>query len=283
VRNPAGLAWSIVLTFTLLVLVAILWNQRSKSVTGTTPQPDDAPAANTRSSEYEQLDTPELTPDDTTSLSPRTPSNGNVPAGVLTVNTWFELQEYADRNFNRWDFEQSQPDDLDLGYFDGVVGGGYDPAVRFRINSVFLSTHYLDGDDNCRIRIDARPLNGEEAGSFGTLSIDLTIHGVECESPADLVGQRLDFREGDYYAVELKSYYQLGDDGTAAWGTRWENSTEIYRFFLLHFMALDDGYLIGTIDGALVLSDYQGERVAYQRPHGRLIGTFRSRFQTRNR
>jgi hypothetical protein len=122
VRNAAGLALSIVLTLTLVLLVAIFWKQRTQRVSESTPVIEVEPSETAQSTEFEQADSLEISPEDAPDSPPRAPMYGNAPSGVLTLNSWSALQEYADRLFNRWDFGEPQPEDLGHGYFDGVIG-----------------------------------------------------------------------------------------------------------------------------------------------------------------
>lgn len=212
------------------------------------------------------------------------PNSGRVAEGSeVTVNpnghdltTWSGLKNFADRNLGRWYTHEFQPEDINSGYFDGVIGGGLDVATRFRLDRVSVFLADLGEQDGCLFHLVAGPTQGNDTQSYGTISIDLTATGARCEAPQDLVGQRLESRTSGEYRVELSSHLYLDSDNRERWGTLWINSEETEQYFQVSITGIEEGYLLGMVDGHLRLNSYMGQDMNVQHRQGRLIGIFRA-------
>lgn len=192
------------------------------------------------------------------------------------LTTWSGLQNLADQTHGRWYTHGFQPEDINSGYFDGVIGGGLDVATRFRLNKVSVFMASLGEQDGCQFHLVAGPIQGGDTQSYGAISIDLTTISARCEAPEGLVGLHLVSRTSGEYRVELSSHLFYDTDNKQRWGTLWTNSKEVEQYFQVSVTGIEEGYLLGTVDGFLILNSYMGQDMATQRRQGRLIGIFRA-------
>jgi len=193
------------------------------------------------------------------------------------LTTWTGLQVYADLTFDQWYTHGFQPEDTNSGYFDGVIGGGLDVATRFRLNSVSVFLADLGEQGGCQFYLVAGPVQGGDTQSYGMISIDITTTDERCEAPQDLVGLRLETRASDEHRIEVSSHSYLDSDNRERWGTLWTNSEETELPFQVFITGIEEGYLIGAVDGFLRLNSYAGQDMNSHDRGGRLFGIFRAR------
>ena len=264
-----------------IVLVVVLlqnyseWDSRVAGALVSTESPDPIVPSNSSTTSVMTAETPgqHASPDDQGVNRPADSTDFN----IWNVTTWMELQEFADRALSRAHSHNYVPEDAGFGYFDAEITGGFEMPTRFRLNSVSAFTQLLEEQSLCRIQMEARPMHGDDAVAYGTVSINLTIQGVPCYSPKDLVGQRLLSEDLENYSVRVSSYFGLDAAGNNGWGTVWVYSNDVGNHFDLTIIGYENGYLLGTFEGYLELSLYQRENVRNQHRRGHLVAVFRAK------
>lgn len=204
-------------------------------------------------------------------------SEGVVDPNGYDLITWAGLQNFADQTLGLWYTHEFQPEDINSGYLDGVIGGGLDVATRFRLNKVSVFLADLGERDGCLFHLAAVAAEDSYSQSYGTISIDLTATGARCEEPQDLVGEHLVSRTSEEYRVEVSSHLYLDSDNRERWSTLWTNTKETEQYFEVFVTGIDGEYLLGTFDGHLRLNTYMGQDMNAQHRQGRLYGIFRAK------